>query len=161
MNSRDSRGEYWFPRAVLVLWLITSAFIVFWLREIDWIVHHDLYGFGLQFSLVWASPYWATVRAIYVCLTISLILSSGVLVLDIWKRFKNKGPMDVQGKEGSVPVSCPSCKRGFSKALVMLDLSSGEPKLVNVCPYCNAVLRSADEKSLESIQVDLDEKVVS
>lgn len=40
----------------------------------------------------------------------------------------------------SMMISCPKCKRIFSKPLNMLDFSSGKAQLINVCPYCNYVL---------------------
>ena len=41
-----------FARAVLVLWLASSFSVLFMVSRIDWIVHNELYDFGLQFSLV-------------------------------------------------------------------------------------------------------------
>jgi uncharacterized Zn-finger protein len=37
-------------------------------------------------------------------------------------------------------ITCPYCKKVFSRALVMLDFSGGKNRLVSVCPYCNKVL---------------------
>ena len=51
-------------------------------------------------------------------------------------------------------ANCPKCKKLFSKPLTMLDFSGGKTRLVNVCPYCNYVLGTADEKK------DLSEVVV-
>lgn len=42
--------------------------------------------------------------------------------------------------------TCPSCKKGFSQPLVMLDFEGGKSKLVNVCPYCNQVLGDTERK---------------
>jgi len=42
--------------------------------------------------------------------------------------------------------TCPSCKKGFSQPLVMLDFEGGKSKLVNVCPYCNQVLGDTEQK---------------
>jgi len=58
-------------------------------------------------------------------------------------------------------VSCSGCKKVFIKPLVMLVLSSGKTRLVNVCPYCNRVLRTAgaDEKERNGGEVrDLEEE---
>jgi uncharacterized protein with PIN domain len=35
----------------------------------------------------------------------------------------------------------------FGKPLVMLDFSDKKTQLVNVCPYCNAVLGKASEET--------------
>lgn len=42
--------------------------------------------------------------------------------------------------------TCPSCKKGFTQPLVMLDFEGGKSKLVNVCPYCNQVLGDTEQK---------------
>lgn len=35
-----------------------SLFIMLSLNQINYLVHGDLYNYGLQFSYVWAMPYW-------------------------------------------------------------------------------------------------------
>jgi uncharacterized Zn-finger protein len=161
-------------RVVLVLWLVSSGFALFLLSRIDWIVHSQLYDYGLQFSLDWAVSYWAFVRLVYVCLAVPLVLSVVVLVFG----FVNRGdgekfvPKSVETKpsggrvqplrENHMVISCPNCKRVFGKPLVMLDFSGGKTRLVNVCPYCNHVLGDADEKESDSDVgvVDLNKRVV-
>lgn len=163
-----------FAKFVLVLWLISSFFVFFLLARIDWIVHGDLYDFGLQFNDVWATPYWALLRAIYVCLAVPSVLSAIVLGLDFSKRFKGKKRVSVSvgnpagvkaqsSKGNSMIVSCPSCKKTFGKPLVMLDFSSGKSSLVNTCPYCNTRLgeeyEKEDENDIEVGVLSADEKV--
>ncbi len=164
----------WFMRVVLVLWLISAVFVLFLLGKIDYIIHHDLYGFGLQFSYVWASPYWAFLRLIYVCLAVPAVLSAVVFGFDLWRKFH--GEKRVSGrvvkaagvkaqplKGNHMRISCASCKRTFSKPLTMLDFSSGKAKLVNICPFCNARLgdagRNEGEKDVETRVLGPDEKV--
>lgn len=55
-------------------------------------------------------------------------------------------------------ISCPKCKKVFSRPLVMLDFGGGKPKLVNVCPYCNQALGSTDEKQGIEFGVNLENK---
>jgi len=173
MGFRDLLEKFVFTRFVLVLWLVSSVFILFLLSEIDNIVHGELYNYGLQFSFVWASPYWAFVRLVYVCLAIPSVLSVVMLVFSFVKKGDDK-PVSKRAeskprnakvqplKENHMVISCPSCKRVFSKPLVMLDFSSGKTKLVNVCPYCNTILGSAEEKDSDSeiAIADLDKKVI-
>ena len=171
---RDMLENPSFVRVVLVLWLISSFFVLFLLGRIDWIIHDDLYDFGLQFSLDWATPYWALSRLIYVCLAVPSVLSAIVLGLDFWKKFRSKKRVSVSvGKRAGVKVqsskgksmvlSCPSCDKTFRKPLVMLDFSSGKAKLVNTCPYCNARLgeeyAKEDEKDVEVGVLGSDERV--
>lgn len=65
-------------------------------------------------------------------------------------------------RDSSKVVSCPNCNKVFSKPLVMLDFSDKKTQLVNVCPYCNAVLgRAADQVDKDNVDVgvlNLDEK---
>jgi len=121
------------------------------LNKIDWIVHKQLYDFGLQFSIVWASPYWIAFRLIHVFLAIPLALSVAVLSFDFWRwKSNNKKRASRRrhksAESQSILISCPSCKKVFSKPLVMLDYPAGKARLVNVCPYCNAVLEDINEE---------------
>lgn len=163
----------WFVRVILVLWLVSSAFVILLLGNIDWIVHNELYSYGLHFSLDWAVGYWATLRAIYVFLAVPIVLSIFYFGLEVW-RFAKGGEIVVKGKpikptsrsakdveQNHMLISCPKCGRVFSKPLVMLDFSSGKTRLVNVCPYCNHVLNLETETVKEDVRVaDLDEKKV-
>ena len=75
---------------------------------------------------------------------------------------KPRGVRDQPLRDNHMLVSCPKCKRVFGKPLVMLDFSRGRVRLVNVCPYCNHVLGSADagEKERNGVRVrDLEEEV--
>lgn len=40
----------------------------------------------------------------------------------------------------ALPMVCNKCGKVFTQPLCMFDFKSGKPRLVNVCPYCNAVL---------------------
>lgn len=178
MGFRDLLGNSVFIRAVLVLWIVSSVFVVFLLSKIDAIVHGTLYNFGLRFDLSWAGPYWAFARLLYVCLAVPSVLSAIALTFSFLNKNDKKVkrvPKVVNNKpngnkvqpqplkeENHMVVSCPSCKRVFGKPLVMLDFSSGKTRLVNVCPYCNHVLGSADEEDSDvDVQfADLNKKEV-
>jgi hypothetical protein len=175
MTLKDVLENSSFVRIVLVLWLVSSFFLLFLLGRIDWIVHGELYDFGLQFSPVWATPYWTLLRLTYVCLAVPSVLSAIVLGLDVWREIKSKKPVSrrsvakragvkVQPLNGnSMLISCPSCNKTFRKPLAMLDFSSGKAKLVNTCPYCNAKLGEeyvkGDEKDVEVGVLGSDERV--
>ena len=64
MGFRELLGKSVFTRVILVLWLVSSVFVLLLLSKIDGIVHGELYNYGLQFSFAWASPYWAFVRLV-------------------------------------------------------------------------------------------------
>ena len=40
----------------------------------------------------------------------------------------------------AIPMACNKCGKVFTQPLCMFDFRSGKPRLVNVCPYCNALL---------------------
>jgi len=65
-------------------------------------------------------------------------------------------------EDGSMVISCPNCKKVFSRPLVMLNFDGGKAKLVNVCPYCNRLLGSAENGSSSDIDfhiADADRKL--
>ncbi|MEM2130722.1 MAG: hypothetical protein QXZ70_09010, partial [Candidatus Bathyarchaeia archaeon] len=75
MTSKNLALKSWFFTVVLVSCLTIAFSIVFLLSRIDWIIHHELYNYGLQFSLEWASDYWTTLNIIHALLAILTILS--------------------------------------------------------------------------------------
>ena len=75
-------------KVVLLLWIVSSFFVLFLLGRIDWIVHHELYGFGLQFSVVWADPYWVSLRLIYASFCFEWCCFGFGFVEEAWCCFK-------------------------------------------------------------------------
>jgi hypothetical protein len=155
-------------KAAIILWLVSTGFIVFLLGQIDTIVHHTLYNYGLQFSEAWAIPYWGLLRSIYIFLAVPSFLSGALLILSISNRGGGE-KRPIKREEKPAPIvkpqpqpmidnhlygTCPKCKKVFSKPLTMLDFSGGKTRLVNVCPYCNYILGTAEEEK------DLTEVVV-
>jgi hypothetical protein len=164
----------WFSRAIFVVSIISAFIVYFMLKEIELIVHGQLYEYGLQFSPDWADPYRLWTCLIYVCLVLPVALSGVGLVLS-FIRETGRGPEKKPAVEPKVKpvakeapkvfaakeelkivenangdgISCPRCRKVFSKALVMLDFHSGKPKLVSVCPYCSYVLNKSEAGSEE------------
>lgn len=156
----NSLSEILNTRGALVLWLLSSVFVLLLLRQIDSIVHSELYNFGLQFSYVWAQPYWAILRLIYIFLLIPITYSAATLGLDFWKLLKGRtrGPASkpkrevvetVQPTQSSVLIVCNRCGKVFTKPMCILDFSGKNPRLINVCPYCNAKLEEAKNNNKE------------
>jgi hypothetical protein len=157
MDLRDAVSSSTLVKFALVLWFVSAAFIVFLLGQIDQIVHKQLYDYGLQFNLAWANPYWSAIRMTYIALAFPSAFAAGLLVLNLVSARRNR--LKVVTKEAAKSVasqvqptlqqnnllaSCPSCKKVFTKPLAMLDFSQGKTRLVNVCPYCNHILGSAE-----------------
>ncbi len=135
------------------------------LLRADWVVHVLLYDYGLQFSLEWATPYWMFLR-----LSLGLLgaaIGSSALLIAVNLLQSRKGPLpkirkysksvakDTQTRLGdakeekpeedvveitALPIVCNKCEKVFTQPLCMFDFKSGKPRLVNVCPYCNAIL---------------------
>lgn len=157
-------GSSFFAKVTLVVWLLSAVFIVVLLSKIDWIVHGDLYNYGLQFSFNWATSYWMFLRLMYVCLVLPATLTIVALGSELFGRGKgdrsaravearsNNGQVQTH-KENNMVVSCPNCRKMFYKPLTMLDFSTGKARLVSVCPYCNHILGKADEKKPDDIQI--------
>lgn len=134
------------------------------LFQLDNVVNSVLYGYGLQFSLEWATPYWAFIRltmGLLACivglnlfLTAHMILSyratppvkSQALPVQpaVKAQQKEVEKEKKQGEDGveitALPMVCNKCGKVFTQPLSMFDFKTGKPRLVNACPYCNAVL---------------------
>lgn len=166
MSLKDLLDTSHFVKFLLVLWIFSALFVWFLLGRMDYVVHGDLYYFGLEYNLDWATPYSAIMRSIIFCLAVPSILSTALLGFGLWKSFSNRQPTrkrtsksaggKLQALKGnSMVISCPSCKKTFGKPLVMLDFSSGKAKLVNVCPYCNAMLGNKVKKDGQDVDVGI------
>lgn len=153
MGKKSLLQDQWLVRIVLILWLFSSAFTLFLFSNIDNIVHHDLYNYGLQFSITWASHYWGLADAIYICMIVPAVLSISVLAYDLVRNVNVKKRNGRQVPEKSMWIRCPKCKKRFSKALMMLDFTEKPAKRIRVCPYCHTVLESTEEKNSETIHI--------
>ena len=168
----DLFKKYWFVKVILSLWLVSSIFVLLLLNRIDSIVNVTLYQYGLQASMNWLDPYWISLRLIYVFLAIPVVFSVVVLIAGFGKtedgvnrinRRVNTKPSNNQAqiaKENSMLIRCIKCGKVFNKPLTMLDFSNGKPRLANVCPYCNHILGSTDDKaSNERIRAEFEKEV--
>jgi len=180
MNLKTFAQGKWLQRIALLAWLISSAVVMFSMKMIDAIVNGTLYSYGLQFNIAWAQPYWTYARIFYASQFVSIALSGVALFFSFFyenkspkpeKKIDKPTPKYEQNVGKSVPqkgettgngilISCPNCKKAFSKPLAMLDFSDGKAKLVNVCPYCNTVLDSAEEEDNSITTADQEEEIV-
>jgi hypothetical protein len=162
----------WFTRIAMVTWIIgaVSVFVLF--KNMELIVHGQLYYYGLEFSPDWADPYRIYTWLIYLSLGVPTALSGIALVSSFLKVEKaperqNIVPQRTRPPQGNVKmeprptvrqvpqrvensdcdgISCPNCKKVFGRSLVMLDFRSGKNRMVSVCPYCNHVLGYTSEE---------------
>jgi hypothetical protein len=73
---------------------VTSLLIMLSLNQINYMVHGDLYNFGLQFSYRWAMPYWI-LSGIVFGLSWTNIAVSIVFTLYIQKKSRTQTPASV------------------------------------------------------------------
>ena len=65
----------WFTRIVLISWIVCAATILVVLKNIELIVHGQLYDFGLIFSPEWADAYRVLTWMIFLCVGVPMALS--------------------------------------------------------------------------------------
>ena len=165
----------WFYRVFLAIWVASAVLVMFVLTRFDMLVHGQLYNFGLQFDHAWADSYYLYAQLIYVGLGVPMTLSVFFIALSFTRRI-DKAP-EVAPKQKLKPqlqpqpqpiirqeqkakvkeakksnsgtgVSCPSCKKVFSRPLLMLNFEDGKTRMVNACPYCNYVLGNAEKEQM-------------
>jgi hypothetical protein len=158
----------WFTRLVLVSWIVCAVSVLVVFKNMELIVHGQLYYYGLIFSPEWADAYRVFTWLIFVCLGLPMALS-GIALVSSFLKVKQvpekksvvpqrlgppRGVTKVEsrpivkhtpsrinsGNSIGIGISCPECKKVFGRALVMLDFRSGKNRMVSVCPYCNHVL---------------------
>lgn len=153
---------YWLTRVILVIWIVSSGFMLFSLINIDGIVNGTLYNYGLQFNNTWAQSYWSYIRLFYVSLTVPMFLSAVTLLFSFPSRKNGKKQVyaRMESPAHDIRISCPSCKKVFTKPLVVLDFTEGKGKLKNVCPYCSKSFASTENGKDFPVIVDLNKKVV-
>lgn len=71
--------------AVLILMAAASLFTMLSLNQINYIVHGDLYNYGLQFSYKWAVSYWVFSGIVFGLSWINISLSI-IIALYIFKK---------------------------------------------------------------------------
>jgi hypothetical protein len=179
----------WFTRIVMISWIIGAISVLVLFKNMELIVHGQLYYYGLISSPDWQDPYRIYTWLIFISLGLPTALTGIALVSSFLKVEKAseihtmvpQGTRPAQGNVKMTPrptggetpqrvekgncegISCPNCKKVFGRSLVMLDFRSGKNRMVSVCPYCNYVLgyTSRDNPTDEKVYVQRsDEKNV-
>lgn len=142
---------------VSILALIAAVSVAYLLTIIDSIIHNQLYQFGLQFSYDWAYPYWMILRSCQILLGLTAAVASINLTYFLWKRLKmpetakvaeeakiaeEVAKAEVVPRGAGIPslYQCTSCGRSITHPLRMLDFHAQRPKMINICPFCNATV---------------------
>jgi len=169
MGLKRMLNNNWFTRVVLLSSIISGVAIFILFKNMELIVHGQLYYYGLRFSPDWADPYRVYTWLIYVSLGLPMALSGIALAssfLNVEKVTDERNavpqklraqPMVAKGQpqqmelrrteasNSNSEIVCPQCGKVFGKALVMLDFHGGKNQLVSVCPYCSHVLGKAND----------------
>ncbi len=74
---------------VLVSMAVASLFAMVGLTRINYIVHGDLYNYGLRFSYRWAMPYWVLSGIIFGLSWLNILLSI-IVTLYIFKKSRKQ-----------------------------------------------------------------------
>jgi len=136
---------------VSILALIAAVSVAYLLTIIDSIIHNQLYQFGLSFSFDWADPYWMVLRMSLALLGLIAIAASMNITYFFWKKVRKPEVAKTAEEEAKAEVApqgagvpslfqCTSCGRSITHPLRMLDFHSQRPKMVNICPFCNATV---------------------
>lgn len=174
MNLKGLLTSNWSLRIMVIGWIVTASLSLYMLNNLNMIVHESLYDFGLQFNYLWANPYWMYLNLIYATLGASSALAFFAMMIGFY-RSKNVAPKIVKvpqkvaepkivkkqkdkedkpivqtkivkANNSELAISCPKCRKVFSRPMVMLNFEGGETRLVNVCPYCNYDLGQKQEE---------------
>jgi hypothetical protein len=180
MDLKRTLSGKWFTRLVMINWIVCAVLILVIFKNMELIVHGQLYSYGLVFSSDWADPYRIFTWLLFICLGLPTALGGVALASTFFKVEEDpkkeklvpqrqelpRGGVKLESpkiiKEAAVKaengngngngsgISCPNCKRVFGKALVMLDFHGGKNRMVSVCPYCNAVLGYTGEECISN-----------
>jgi hypothetical protein len=130
--------------------LIAAITVAYLLTIIDSIVHGQLYQFGLSFSYDWANPYWMVLRISLALLGLIAAASSVNITHFVWSKLKSHEKLKEMERTEVVPMEtnvgvptlfkCSSCGRSITHPLRMLEFQSQRPKMINICPFCNATV---------------------
>ena len=69
---------------LLIIEILTFVLSIFFFTRLDYVVHHDLYRYGLQFSYEWANQYW-NYKSLMLSFLGAAIAISGISVVLIFR----------------------------------------------------------------------------
>lgn len=86
-----------------IIVLAATGSIMYFLNQLDQIVHGQLYSYGLVFNHVWADPYWNILRIIQILLAVAAGATGINLALSIKKDLVSKKPTPTQRPQKTTP----------------------------------------------------------
>jgi hypothetical protein len=79
MSLKSFLTSKWFTRLVFVSWIVCAILIIIVFKNMEFIVHGQLYDYGLVFSPAWADGYRVLTWMVFVCAGVPLALSGVAL----------------------------------------------------------------------------------
>lgn len=71
---------------VLIAMAAASLFVMLSLNQINYLVHGDLYDYGLQFSYRWAMPYWVFSGIVFGLSWVNIFIATIITLYVVKKR---------------------------------------------------------------------------
>ena len=159
MDLKSMLSSVWFTRLVLVSCMISSISIYFVFKNMEFIVHGQLYDFGLVFSPEWADGYRVFTWLVFAFLSVPMILSGIALASSFLniaempkkekvvpqKAGKSIGVTKLHhvGSQPAHPVT-PTPKVGQSANGKIKKVGSGNGNCIGIsCPECKKVFGRA------------------
>jgi hypothetical protein len=71
---------------VLIAMAAASLFVMLSLNQINYLVHGDLYDYGLQFSYRWAMPYWVFSGIVFGLSWVNIFIATLITLYVVKKR---------------------------------------------------------------------------
>jgi ABC-type lipoprotein release transport system permease subunit len=89
---RTRRSYLKLTGALLIIAILMIGFSVFLFTRLDFVVHNDLYRYGLQFSYEWAERYWTYSKLMQSTLGVTTAISAAVVVYVFFTMKKSPPP---------------------------------------------------------------------
>lgn len=133
---------------ILLLMAATSLLIMLSLNQINYMIHRELYNFGLQFSYRWAMPYWILSGIVFGLSWTNIVLSI-VFTLYVQKKSRRKAePLAPIQERVEVPKTEEKEQRTISEFIV----APQDASLKNEAPRENPLAEIA-ESATEAVEV--------
>lgn len=134
--------------AVLILIAAISLFTMLSLNQINYIVHNDLYNYGLRFSYRWAMPYWVFSGIIFGLCWFNITLSI-IVTLYIFKKSR---------KSSTIADNIPQAEN--TEVTTLLKEQKEQRKLSEYVELQGAELAMPKEEPVETSGEELIEEEV-
>ena len=156
MGLKSMLSGKWFIRIVMIIWIICAVSILVVLKNIELIVHGQLYYYGLVFSAEWADAYRTFTWLIFLFLGLPMALSGLALASSFLKAEQvpkratvvpqrtgpPRGAVKVEPRQTPQIRQTPPAQQTVEKAPVRSRIDNGNCVGIS-CPKCKKVFGRA------------------